>query len=114
MFCRNCGAVNDDNAFKCIQCGQVLQGTTAGPTEPVPNHLVPAILVTVFCCLPFGIVAIVYAASVNGKVQAGDYAGAVAASRNAAMWSWISFGVGLVVSIGWGLMSFLGAAASQM
>src|SRR5438128_1439779 len=34
----------------------------------VPNYLVQSILCTLFCCLPFGIVAIVYAAQVNSKV----------------------------------------------
>jgi hypothetical protein len=30
--------------------------------ENIPNHLVWAILATLFCCLPLGIVSIVYAA----------------------------------------------------
>jgi Interferon-induced transmembrane protein len=59
----------------------------------VPNHLVWAILATLFCCLPFGIVAIVYAAKVDSLVAGGDYHGAVDASDKAKMWSWISFGV---------------------
>jgi len=59
------------------------------PTE-VPNYLVQAILVTIFCCVPFGIVSIVYAAQVNGKVAAGDYAGAIATSNKAKTWAWVS------------------------
>jgi hypothetical protein len=54
-----------------------------------------AILVTIFCCLPFGIVAIVYAAQVNTKLQAGDYAGAADASKKAKTYSWVAFGLGL-------------------
>jgi predicted Zn finger-like uncharacterized protein len=65
------------------------------PAGGVPNYLVHAILVTLFCCLPFGIVAIVYAAQVNGKLSGGDIDGAMESSRKAKMWSWISFGVGL-------------------
>jgi hypothetical protein len=65
----------------------------------VPNYLVQAILTTICCCLPFGIVAIVFAAQVNGKVAAGDMAGAEAASKNAKMWAWIAFGCGLVAQI---------------
>jgi hypothetical protein len=57
-----------------------------------------AILTTIFCCLPFGIAAIVYAAQVDGKVAMGDHAGAVETSRKAKTWCWVSFGVGLV---GW-------------
>ncbi len=74
----------------------------AGPTYPqreVPNYLVQAILCTLFCCLPFGIVAIIFAAQVNGKLAAGDYAGAVHASNQAKMWCWISFGLGLAAIV---------------
>jgi hypothetical protein len=67
------------------------------PGASVPNYLVFAILTTVLCCLPTGIPAIVYAAQVNGKLQAGDLAGAQAASKNAKMWCWISFALGLAV-----------------
>jgi hypothetical protein len=65
---------------------------------PVPNYLVQAILVTICCCLPGGIVAIVYAAQVNGKLASGDYTGARVASDTAKMWCWISFGVGLAIN----------------
>ena len=80
------------------------QGTApAGisPTVPptVPNYLVQAILCTLCCCLPFGIVAIVYAAQVNSKLQAGDYPGAQASSKNAKMWCWLAFGLGLLANI---------------
>lgn len=68
----------------------------AGTT--IQNYLVFAILATVFCCLPAGIPAIVYAAQVNGKLQTGDLAGAQKASNNAKMWCWISFGLGLAVT----------------
>jgi hypothetical protein len=101
MYCTACGAKNDDNAFRCAACGKDL--VRVGPVVPVniPNYLVQAILVTVFCCLPFGIAAIVFAAQVNGKIQAGDIAGAMESSRKAKMWSWLAFGIGLVVSILW-------------
>ena len=60
----------------------------------IPNHLVWAILATLFCCLPGGIVSIVYAAQVNSKIAAGDLAGARDSSDKAkkwAMWSAIAF-----------------------
>ena len=73
---------------------QTPQGSPSGAR--IPNYLVQAILVTIFCCLPFGIVAIVFAAQVNGKLQAGDIAGAQDSSAKAKMWCWISLGLGLV------------------
>lgn len=63
------------------------------------NYLVQAILVTICCCIPGGIVAIVYAAQVNGRLAAGDYAGAVNASNNAKTWCWVSFGLGIIVGV---------------
>jgi hypothetical protein len=73
----------------------------AQPRPQISNHLVPAILTTIFCCLPFGIAAIVFAAQVNTKLAAGDIAGAQESARKAKMWSWLSFGVGIVVMIIW-------------
>ncbi|MBN1550114.1 CD225/dispanin family protein [bacterium] len=98
MFCRKCGTENDDNAYRCIRCGEIIQtdSAQAAPVrEYIPNYLAQSILVTLFCCLPAGIPAIVFSSQVNGKVQAGDITGAKEASNNAKMWSWISFGLGL-------------------
>lgn len=78
---------------------------------PVPNYLVWSILATLCCCLPGGIVAIVYAAQVNTKQAAGDYTGAVTASDNAKMWCWISAGVGLVGSVLYVLLMAAGAGS---
>jgi hypothetical protein len=79
------------------------------PPASVPNYLVQAILCTLCCCLPFGIAAIVYASQVNGKLQAGDYEGALASSRNAKMWCWLSLGFGLLVNAIFIVVQFLGA-----
>jgi Interferon-induced transmembrane protein/zinc-ribbon domain len=131
LYCPNCGAQNSEDATYCANCGAELRkietpGTDVPPPpqqgmQPsyapqssqadVPNYLVQAILTTIFCCLPFGIVSIVYAAQVNGKVAAGDRAGALESSRKAKMWAWISFGVGLVVIVGYLLLVLLGVVA---
>lgn len=60
------------------------------------TYLVPSILVTIFCCQIFGIVAIVYAAIATGKNSSGDYAGAAEAGGKAKMWMLIGLGIGLV------------------
>ena len=65
----------------------------------VPNYLVWAILVTLFCFLPTGIAAIVYSSQVGSKLAAGDVAGAMDASRKAKMWTIISVVAGIVVGI---------------
>jgi hypothetical protein len=67
---------------------------------PPKNWLVESILVTIFCCLPFGIAGIVFASQVNSKTAAGDYEGALKASQDAAKWTKIGFWIGIVVIAG--------------
>ena len=64
-------------------------------SPPPKNWLVESILVTIFCCLPFGIVGIVYASQVNSKWVAGDYNGAVQSSQEAAKWTKLGFWIGV-------------------
>lgn len=56
-----------------------------------PTYLVWAILATVFCCLPLGIVAIVYASKVTNLYYQGEYLKAQKASNRALYWSLASF-----------------------
>jgi hypothetical protein len=67
--------------------------------EDVPNYLTQAILVTILCCWPVGIAAIVSAAQVKGKLEAGDYEGALRASATARTLCWVCFAFGLLVAI---------------
>lgn len=67
-------------------------------TPPPPNYLVWAILVTIFCCLPLGIPAIVFAAQVSSRWQAGDVAGAHDASTKAKTFCiWAAVGGGVLI-----------------
>ena len=52
----------------------------------IPNYLWQSIVATVLCCMPFGVVAIVFSAKVDGLVARGDIAGANAASKSAKNW----------------------------
>ena len=70
-----------------------------GAPIKIPNYLVHSILCTLCCCLPFGIVGIVYASKVDGLVKMGNTADALEASGKAKMWCWIGLGVGLVANI---------------
>jgi hypothetical protein len=64
----------------------------------IPNYMTQAILVTLFCCIPLGIVGIVKANSINKKIAAGDFAGALADSKSNKTLLWIGFGVGIAVT----------------
>ncbi len=62
--------------------------TVPNSTPPqVSNNLVWAILTTLFCCLPLGIVSIIYAAQVNTKLAAGDVEGAQDSANKAKKWA---------------------------
>lgn len=74
--------------------GQPIQPSAGGE---IPNYLWQSIVVTILCCWPLGIPAIVFAAKVDGLKSRGDIAGALAASKNAKTWTWVAFGSGLVV-----------------
>lgn len=144
MNCPNCGTSNLDTASICVNCGKPLAGgpahsytppppappssytpprppgggTYGAPAgEPIPNYLVQSIIVTLCCCLPLGVVAIIFAAQVNSKLAAGDLAGARDASAKAKMFCWIAFGLGIVATVIWmamGGLSFLQAYREGM
>jgi len=122
VFCRRCGTELPDAAVQCPTCGEHVVPAGAQYDQPAqpgspgsqprqpppqaaspspPNYLVWAILSTLFCCLPFGVVAIVYAAQVEGKWFRGDYEGSLQASKNARVWCWVSFAVGLGLTVIW-------------
>ena len=68
------------------------------PKRP-DSYLAFAIISTILCCLPAGIVSIVYSTKVNGLYDDGDYAGAERASKNAKTWAIVSAAVAVVVWI---------------
>ena len=84
-----------------------------GAPANVPNYLIPAIL-SLFCCWPLAIVAIIFAAQVNGKVQSGDIQGAMDASKKAKLFSYISIGIGLVFGAIYLVMMLLGIGMSAV
>ena len=66
-----------------------------------------SILVTIFCCLPFGIAGIVNASKVSSLYAAGDYEAAAKASANAGKWTKISFFIGIACSVLYAVCSLL-------
>jgi hypothetical protein len=128
--CPNCGTSNLDTASICVNCGKPLAGSTphsytppppppsaatygAPPpvVEVIPNYLIQSIVITLCCCLPLGIVAIIFAAQVNTRLAANDIVGAREASAKAKLFCWIGFGIGLAAMIIW--MVFGGMAFVQ-
>ncbi|MDX1463530.1 MAG: CD225/dispanin family protein [Marinirhabdus sp.] len=74
------------------------QNTPAG--KPPDNNLVWAIICTVLCCLPLGIVSIIQSTKVNSLWHQGDHAGAQKAADDAkkwAIWGMVIGGIGISI-----------------
>lgn len=66
------------------------------PPKP-ETYLVWAILTTILCCLPFGIVSIVYASKVDSLYYSGNYDEAQNKSKQAKTWAIVAGVSGLVI-----------------
>ena len=125
MICSHCQHDNVEGAQACALCGATLGPAASAPPPvvapapvitaqavasraPIPNHLVWAILATLFCCLPGGIVAIVYASRVDSLAAAGQYDAAREASDKARFWSMLSLFTPVLLIVGYFLIMLLG------
>jgi uncharacterized membrane protein YvbJ len=132
MYCPKCGGLNADSAPICTQCGENLQqansnnqpnpATSPGINPAVPNqvtapkpesYLIWSILTTLLCCLPLGIVSIVFAAQVDSKYYSGDIAGANEASNKAKTWAIVGAALGAIVIIANIILYAAGMAARR-
>lgn len=65
--------------------------------EPCPpTNMVWAVLATIFCCIPLGIVGIYFANQVSKRYLAGDIEGAKSASETGAWWCIAAITIGVI------------------
>jgi hypothetical protein len=110
MYCTRCGTSRPDGISVCANCGTAVAAIAEPPK--IQNYLVPSILITLCCCVPAGIVAIIYAAQVNSKLAAGDIHGAQESARLAKIWTWVGFGAGVLLGIIYATFGFVGALSN--
>ena len=119
-YCNSCGSPVEGNGSFCTNCGAPLyqqsnayqepRAYQTQPTGPQPkSYLVLSILATIFCCLPFGIPGIVFAAKVDNLWTSGFYQEAEEASRKAKNWTVASIITGAVVGLAYAVLVFFGA-----
>ncbi|MGC4005822.1 MAG: CD225/dispanin family protein [Pirellulales bacterium] len=73
-------------------------GPRSDQGEKPKSYLLPSILATFLCCLPIGVVGIVYAVQVDLAWNARNREGATYASDQARRWCLSSFWLGLIVN----------------
>jgi hypothetical protein len=78
----------------------------------IDGYMPPAIICSIFCCAPLGIVAIVYAAQVKTKIEEGDLQSAMNASRKARKWYRASVFTSLGVFALYALLLLLGVMSA--
>ena len=84
------------------------------PMMPKPNsHMLMAVLSTLFCCLPTGIVAIICANKVDSLYAAGDYAGARSKADSARNWSIIGAIGSIIIGVIYAIV-YAGAFATAL
>ena len=101
MFCSNCGATMEISDKVCPKCGtaSAIVPEETSDVPKVPNYLIWSIVATLLCCLPFGIVSIVYSCQVNSKLAKGDVEGARASSKSAKRWLIAAVSVGAAFQV---------------
>jgi len=103
-FCSACGVKTKADQIMCIECGASPNAAHfPGTSQTVDNQMVKAVLVSVLCCLPFGIIAIIKSSEVNGKLAAGDVVGAQMSASSSSNWS----NMGMMFGLIFGLLYFI-------
>lgn len=90
IYCTECGKQISDSAPTCPHCGVPVAKPVSSQAVCPETHLTKAIIVTILCCWPFGIPAIVNAAGVSNAFIAGNYELAAQRSKDAAKWCKVS------------------------
>lgn len=107
MFCKRCGVQLEDDASVCPSCNTVLRVTVENPAtaqSSVPqgkfdSGLALAIISTLCCCMPLGIVSIIYAAQASSAFSTGNYEKAQNDAGIAKKWAIASIITGAVLNI---------------
>ncbi|MGY8656191.1 MAG: CD225/dispanin family protein [Verrucomicrobiia bacterium] len=86
--------------------------STGAPPSPAPVGtkralLIPAVLVSLFCCPIFGPVAVTLAALADAKWELGDNREAVLLTKRAQYWIWVALGLGITAWLIFFLLSVI-------
>ncbi len=96
--------------------GQAASGPSAGsagaPAENIDTWLWQSIVATLLCCLPLGVVGIVFSAQAQSAMNVGNYEEARNKAGTARTMTLIAVGVGLAAILIWVLFFFVGVGGA--
>ncbi len=115
--CPACKTILTDNSRYCSACGFCLEplengaGPSCVPSGPnyvaigyhdIPDYLVWSILELCLCCLPLGIVGLIYSIDANNRKERGDYVRAMEkakAAKKYLIWGIALWGIAIICYI---------------
>jgi uncharacterized metal-binding protein len=119
VTCQFCGAENPDGTRFCISCGKdiTLAKVTPEITPPqgvfdhpfVETHLVKALMTAIFCFMPVGVVAVVYAVLAEDKKSSGNFEAARRNAQQANKWANIALIIGIILITGLVIIGIMSA-----
>lgn len=116
--CPKCHLVSPDSTAIC-NCGFNLEDESMKVLSPnasevenrnvsdISDHFIEGILCLLFCCLPFGMVAVYYSGKAKVRKELGDYEGALQDSKTARVWCRVAFWIGASIIIIWTIFNEL-------
>jgi hypothetical protein len=87
-------------------------GWGGGPPQKIDPWLWQSIVATLLCCLPAGVVGIIFAAQANSAMTAGNWVEAQKKAGQAKTWTLVAVGLGVVLIIAWVALVAVGGIAS--
>ena len=118
---QGCGQQNQNYTQQAPNYGQQNQGYyqqnnfNGMPQEPVNcvPYLILSIVSTLCCCLPFGVVGIVFSAKINSAMLAGNLEEAQNNAKMARIWIIVSFAIGLLTWLIYMVLIVTGAVSGS-
>ncbi len=115
MFCPECGAQNDDNAWKCVSCGEELHRPVVQSVPPVQSGKAIASMV----CSIAGLLACLFVGQIVGLILGYSARREIAESQGrltgdgfataGIVIGWIGLVIDIILVLLWGIM-LIGAA----
>lgn len=122
-YCEKCGSLMADDDPSCGNCGAAARGGEGPRAAPrpesagyPPKYLVQSILVLLFCCVPGGVIALIYGDKVDKLMAEGRTEEAWQASKTAKYWligsAAVCGAITLIICLISVIMVFVAAAAA--